>query len=383
MNAGRSLQSLAAELERQVATRRDYIAPQGKVTAVVVDAVANAAAASGADFEQLMAKSVRLDGFNGEPMELTPYAHGQLSDHLGIPKKYYDRMAVETPQLLADSINTWFRQDADNKRMIRTLDNKVRAVLSPKFRPLDNFDLASAVLPTLIEKQVQIVSSELTQTRMYIKGILPSLSDELPDGLAYGGHNRIGTDRGHLVAAITISNSDIGAGTLRVEPSVFTTWCTNLAIMMQAAMKKYHTGRANQADETWEVFADETRKADDQAFWLKVRDICGAAFNEANFRAAVAQMRDAGKAPIKSDDLNAVVVAVVEQFALPVSTQSGILKALASGGDFTAWGLSSAVTRVAGEVSDYELSTSMERAGGAIITLQGNDWKRISEAATA
>ena len=148
-------------------------------------------------------------------------------------------------------------------------------------------------------------------------------------------------------------------------------------------MKKYHTGRANQADETWEVFADETRKADDTAFWLKVRDICGAAFNEANFRAAVAQMREAGKAPIKSDDLNAVVVEVVELFALPVSTQGGILKALAAGGDFTAWGLSSAITRVAGDVSDYELSTMMERAGGAIIDLPATSWKRISEAVAA
>lgn len=367
MNAGRSLQSLAAELERQVASRKDYIAPQGKVQAVVVD-------------EPTGTADIRLAGLNGEPLALTPYAHGQLSDHLGIPKKYYDRMTVEAPDLLTKNINTWLTKDPDNKRMIRTLDGKVRAVLSPKFRPLDNFDLASAVLPTLIQKQVEVVSTELTQTRMYIKGILPSLSDELPAGLAYGGHSRIGTDRGHLVAAVVISNSDIGAGTLRVEPSVFTTFCTNLAIRQQASMKKYHTGRANSADETWEVFADETRRADDAAFWLKVRDICQAAFNEADFRAAVAQFRAAGENPIKSDDLNAVVEQTIEEFALPVTTQGGILKALAAGGDFTAWGLSSAVTRVAGEVGDYELATTLERAGGSIITLEPSQWKRISEA---
>jgi hypothetical protein len=60
------------------------------------------------------------------------------------------------------------------------------------------------------------------------------------------------------VAAIVISNSEIGNGTLRVEPSVFTTWCTNLAVMAQAAMKKYHVGRAFEADTNLEIFRDET-----------------------------------------------------------------------------------------------------------------------------
>jgi hypothetical protein len=40
--------------------------------------------------------------------------------------------------------------------------------------------------------------------------------------------------------------------------------------MQQAAMKKYHVGRAHDADASWEVFRDATRKADDAAFWLKV-----------------------------------------------------------------------------------------------------------------
>src|SRR5262245_14401480 len=106
-------------------------------------------------------------------MALTNYAHGQLSQHLGIPKAYYDRMRAEQPALLAGNVNTWFKADATNKRMLRTLDGQVRAVLSPKYRPLDNFDLANVVLPTLIDRKAEIVSAELTETRMYIKAILP------------------------------------------------------------------------------------------------------------------------------------------------------------------------------------------------------------------
>lgn len=362
MKAGRSLQDLAAELQRQADTRKDYIAAQGAVEAVVVNE------------REIAIASERF----GDPLSITPYAHGQLAQHLGIPKAYYDRMASDQPALLTANINAWFQADAGNKRMLRTLDGKVRAVLSPKFRALDNFDLASAVLPTLMEKNIQVVSAELTETRMYIKGILPALSDTLPDGLAYGGHNRIGTDRGHLVAAIVISNSDIGAGTLRVEPSVFTTWCTNLAIMQQAAMKKYHAGRANQADETWEVFADETRRADDAAFWLKVRDITMAAFDEKQFRDAVARFKATAENPIVNDDLPQVVELAIEQLALPPATNSGILKALAAGGDLTQWGLSSAITRVANDADDYELATLLERAGGTVLAMPEPAWAKLA-----
>jgi hypothetical protein len=368
MNAGRSLQDLAAELQRQAESRKDFIAAQGAVEAVVVD------------------DSVRIAGLPQlDPVTITPYAHGQLAQHLGIPKAYYDRMATEEPALLAANVNAWFKRDAGNKRMLRTLDGRVRAVLSPKFRALDNFDLAQAVLPTLIEKKIQIVSSELTETRMYIKGILPELSDDLPEGLAFGtGHNAVATygrgpDRGKLVAAIVISNSDIGAGTLRVEPSVFTTWCTNLAIMMQAAMKKYHAGRRNDADgDSWEVFHDDTRRADDAAFWLKVRDITMAAFDEVQFRNAIAQIRKTAETPIENDDLPTVVELAVEQLALPPATNTGILKALAAGGDLTQWGLSSAITRVAGDTPDYEMATLLERAGGQVLAMPEPAWAKLA-----
>jgi hypothetical protein len=364
MKAGRTLNELAAELTRQSETKKDFLAPQGAMTAVVT-----------------AQREVVVDGINGKPLAITNYAHGQIADHLGIPKKYYDRMLAEQPQLAADSINTWLHVDAGQRRMVRTLDSRIRAFMSPKYRPLDNFDLAQAVIPVLTAAGVDIVSCELTETRMYIKGILPALSDELPEGLAYGGHQRIGGDRGHLVAAIVISNSDIGAGTLRVEPSVFTTHCTNLAILMDAAMKKYHVGRAHEADANFEVFTDATRKVDDAAFWLKVKDVTAAAFREDLFRAAIAKIRTSASTPITSDDLPKVVDLAVTELALPVGSSTGILKHLAAGGDLTQWGLSSAITRVANDADDYELATTFEHAGGSVLTLAPGAWKRIAEAA--
>lgn len=373
MNPGRTLSSLAAELERQSQSRKDFLAPQEKLHAIV---------------DENDGDTVKIDGLNGDAYALTPHAHRQVADHLAIPQKYYDRMLVEKPHLLAENLNTWLKAAGPERRMVRTLDGKVRAFMSSKYRPLDNFELAEAVLPKLVDMNVQITSCELTETRMYIKGILPELSDELPEGAVWGsGHTAVadynGNTPGKVVAAIVISNSDIGAGTLRVEPSVFTSWCTNMAIIAQAAMRKYHIGRAFEAQEDFSIYRDETREANDKAFWLKVGDVTNAAFDRKIFAAAVDQIRLASKDRIVSEDLPAVVDAIVEQLALPERTSSGILTQLARGGDLTRWGLSSAITATANGHGNYEVSTDLERAGGKVLALEPRDWKRIAEATAA
>jgi hypothetical protein len=366
MKSGRSLQQIAAELERQVQTRKDYIASQGVLEAKVVDG------------------EVVIDGLNGEPKGITNFAHKQFADHLAIPARYYERMRATQPALLAANMNTWLHDETDEKRMLRTLDGKVRAFLSNKFRPLDNFDLATAVLPGLFKMNAQVLSAELTETRLYIKAILPSLSDELPEGMSWGnGHGMVGRT-GRLVSALTISNSEVGAGTLRIEPSVFTTWCTNLAIMAQAAMKKYHIGRGWEATEDLSIYRDATRQADDAAFFMKVRDVAESAFNEDTFKAAIASIRDAGKNDIKDTaNLPKVVEVVTKKLALPEASAGGILSILAKNGDLTQWGLSSAITQFANDYPDYEGATAFERAGGQLLALPSKDWAAIAEGASA
>lgn len=361
MNSGHTLSDIAQELERQTTSRKDYLVPQGAIDVKVIEG------------------KVVLDGINGAPVTIQPHAHGQIATHLGIPKAYYDTMQAKQPELLAQNIRTWLHADQGEKRMIRTLDGQARAFLSPKFRPLDNYELANAVLPTLLGSKVQVLSAELTETRMYLKGILPDLSDTLPDGLAWGqGHHRVD---GLIVAAVTISNSEVGAGSLRVEPSVFTPWCTNLAALASSAMKKYHVGRSFSLDESgYEVFRDETRRLDDRAFFAKVQDITRAAFDVDAFKRAVADLKATVDRGIKGN-LTKVVDITVQELALPKTTAGLILEHLARGGDLSQWGLASAITRTANDEADYETATLLEHAGGKVLALPPAQWERLAEAA--
>ncbi len=153
MKTGKTLTELAMELERQSQAKKDYIAD----TRVL---------------EMTPTGKLALENDTRHEFPVTEHAHSQIAARLDIPAKYYNRMHKEAPALLAANVNNWFHSKPE-RRMVRTLDGKMRAFLSDRYRRLDNYDLAEAVLPILVEmgEGIRIVSTELTDSRMYIKVI--------------------------------------------------------------------------------------------------------------------------------------------------------------------------------------------------------------------
>ena len=371
MKQGRTLEELISEVQRRSDVRRDFIANQGTMEAVTVS--------TSTDIENTQ-REFRLSGVNGHPLVVTKVAHEQFATHLEIPKKYYDRMLAEYPDLLATNINTWLKKNPKNRRMIRTLDGQVDAFLSDKYRLMDYPELVKAALPVLSKQNVQIVSSEITERRLYIKAILPTLCDTIPSGLVLGeGHNRLEST---VIASVTLSDSEVGAGGLAIEAGAYKTNCTNLMVFSEAAMKKYHVGRAAAGfEDAYEYFTDETRKQDDKALWMKVQDVLAAAFDENVFRAQVAKMKASTLDAIVTRDLPAVVEVTRKKLNLADSLQNDILTNLIQGQDLSRWGLLNAVTRTAEDQKSYDDATALERAGGKILELQPNEWKVIAQAA--
>lgn len=371
MNKGIGLEALAKEVQRQREVRKDLNAHTSAMTAKVVDAGTK--------------PTVALALKNGKTTtyDIASLGHEQIGEYLKIPKPYYERMLDEAPLLLADNINAWLAK-RDERRMVRVLDGKVRAVLSNTYHPMDNYELMQAVLPVLAKHKVEVMSADVTERRLYIKAIIPALSEALPAGRFWLddkhaiGH---GTTETRIVSAITISNSEVGDGSLSVAPSVFDTWCTNLAVMREAAMRKYHVGRrtGREDDASVIVYKDDTRKADDKALWLKVRDTVEASFDEQHFRKAIAQMRNATEQNIEGDNLPAVIEAVGDEYDLPLGFDAKLLANLTKRADSSRFGVAAAVTALANTQKDYELSTELEAIGGDILT---NDtvWKVIAKA---
>ena len=361
MKTGKSLQELAVELERRKNEARDFIAPVGKLR-MVADSDTDA---TGEINEPALA------GLNGGTMGIANLGHSQIQSWTKIPKVYYDRLRQEEPELLAKNVNTWFERQPETRRMVRTLDGNVRAFLSNAYRPMDNFQLAEAVLPILSDKGCEVQSSELTDTRMYIKATLPSMRREITKS------SRVDDV---VEAGIVISNSEVGHGSLRVEPFLLALVCIN-GMVASTAMRKYHVGRrADLEEEVYQLLSDKTRRLDDAALWSKVRDVVAGSFNEDIFNTLVDSAEAATEDKITAP-LPQVVELTAETYRLPDKTQASILENLSRGGDFSKWGLVNAITASANTADLYEHATELERLGGKVLELKPSEWKVLAEAA--
>lgn len=357
MKSGKTLQEMAVELERQQKAKRDFVAPTSQLEIKVENDKTEIG--GGADYK------LRV---NGQGLfDVANLGHEQIAGRVGIPQKYYDRMRVELPHLLARNVNTWFVHQPE-KRMVRTLDGNVRAFLSDRYRPLDNFDLADVAFSTLIDKGVKVESTELTERRLYIKAVTPKLEMEVKKGDV-------------VQAGIVISNSEVGCGSVKVEPMVFRLVCSNGLISNDHAMRKYHVGRSgSEGDMAAEFFRSETRLADDKAFWMKVRDVIEGSFKQDVFERIVNSMKLAAAKNITGDIEKAVEI-TQEKFGLSDNERSGVLRHLIQGGDISQWGLVNAITRTAQDAPEYDRSTDLERLGGTVLELPQRDWNLIAEAA--
>ena len=359
MKSGLTLQQLAAEIERRAGAKRDLVVSTTNLE---------------------MTENLDLIVADKEKFGINKIAHGQIASHTDIPKKYYDKMLADDPRLLANNVNTWFRKYPAN-RMVRGLDGTARALLSDRYRPLENEDLANAVLPAVMELGLDVMSSQITDTRLYLKCVDPKVTRELE---AIGG--KFGDGKHNIVRclapALTVSNSEVGEGALAILGGVYDGFCSNLASFGERSTRKYHVGGKHEiaGEDTYALLSDETRRKTDVATWAQVGDVVRAAFNEAHFNALCDKISATQKDKIEGDPVQ-VVKLTTSRFNLSEATGTSILRHLIEGGDLSRFGLHNAVTRASQDHDDYDAATQMERIGAQIIELPKADWKVLAEAA--
>lgn len=367
MKIGRTMQDLATELTRQLGAKQDYIADTRQIELIPHD------------------EGITLGLGDVGSFGITTHTHRQLGDRCKVPAKYYDRMLNDAPGLLAHNINHWLHEEPE-RRMVRTLDGDARAFLSNRYRPLDNYELANETLPVLTESGAQVESCDITERKFYIKAILPGTAEEIgpPDVNWKWGE---GNHEVHIVQpGIVISNSEVGAGALAVQPAIHTVHCTNLTVWNDAALRKYHIGRNNGRGEddegsVWRFMSDRTKMLADQALWSQVGDLCQSALTGDVFNEIVTELRQARNQPIEGNPVKAVEALSDGIVTISEGERGGILKHLTQGGDLTKYGLHQAITRTAEDSENYDRASELEVMGGNIVRLAPTDWQRVATAA--
>jgi hypothetical protein len=343
------LQQLVSELRRQENVAKDLVRPTIDLRAVPL-------------LEEHTSKAIGVglhvdNEFDGDLYPMTSWAQQQLCEQLGVPFRYFEKL-LKTGRfdLAAANWNGWI-QDRE-ARTVRTLDGKVRAVLSDKYKVMDNSLVLFGMLEELKGVPAKVQRADLTETYMYVRVLFPEIAEEIRPGDA-------------VHPGFVLSNSEVGAGALRFESFMFRTYCMNGMIGGRedtGAFEKIHLGGRR----GFGTYSPETRSKESEYIYSAVRDVVRQRLNPTGFKSWVQAIREKADTPIK--DPVAVVDQVAVKYNLPEDRKKAILAHFIENKDFTQWGLANAVTAHARTVGDQtegngDTLTELERVGGELATL--------------
>lgn len=179
--------------------------------------------AAGADLSVSETGRLQVQNGNGaESHDLSDHATAQLCQRLEIPVPYYRRLPGEMKAAVA---NYDLRRFDSRSYLLRGKGEWIKAFLSGEYIAYDNRQIAETVNSLLGTGAIEIRSFVLEETNMYLKLV----SEEIVDhGMG-------------LKAGIMIGNSEVGLGSVSVEPFVFRKPCTNdLIVSREKSFRHAH-----------------------------------------------------------------------------------------------------------------------------------------------
>ena len=151
-----------------------------------------------------------------ETFPLSDLAKSQMCQKLGIPNNYYKRLPGKMKATVA---NYDLRRVTRNSFLLRGKGDWIRAFLSGNYVTYNNSQIIAEIVQGLLGKdEITVKSFILEETNMYLK----ILSEEIVD-----------TTSG-LKAGVMIGNSEVGMGSVSVEPFVYRLSCTNDLVVNQS-----------------------------------------------------------------------------------------------------------------------------------------------------
>jgi hypothetical protein len=358
MLKGLTLRQLGVKIKAMREASKDFIVPTDKLSMQIEDV--------GEEKKTKLVPVLELFGSGEERKHIMPLAHDQLGGYLGIPGRYYDRMLADHPDLLAHNVNTWLRdkqrKEEAEKRMIRTIEGRARAFLSNKYQRIDNWEIVEVAMPILMQlPQVQIVSCEATDRRLYIQAVTPAVQGEIKKGDV-------------VQAGVIISNSEVGCGSVSVSSVIWRLLCLN-GMKGMDKFRANHVGRAvNDSEELW---SEETRRTDDRLILSKVKDMVRAAVDHQRFLKSVERLKELAEVAVKATSVVSAVEVLAPKLGASEAEKNGILAAMIEGKDLSAWGLINAVTAQAHTTKDYDRAVEIEAMGGEMMNFSVREWKEI------
>ena len=293
-------------------------------------------------------------------------AHSQLSDKLQIPKKYYDRLNSDNNlELLDVNVSWWFQNNNKNNYFLRTFVNEetkkgfVRALLSDRFKVIDNYDVLFACLEAIKESgaNVEIESCDLTEKRMYVRFIAPEIEVQAPELLKnYKSPNGESGKTG-ICTGFVISNSEVGQGTFSISPRAVVSVCSNGMVFKDDAFSKTHLG--SKMDSLSKIeWSEQTKEKNKELIICQVQDAIKTFCSEEYIGTKIAQLQEKGAGKLVNP-IDAVKN-VSRHLSISEEKERDIMNYFLHSQDFSGFGITQALTYYAHNDANADEQADLE-----------------------
>lgn len=247
-----------------------------------------------------------------------------------------------------------------------------RALLSDRFKVIDNLDVLLASLDTIkqLDSGVMVDHCALTDRRMYVSFIAPNIVKDSPALLERyrlpkrtpGGHEVFNGGRvpspgdNGIMAGFVLQNSKTGHGAFSIAPRIMIRVCINGLISTKYALRNVHLGtKLEEGSINW---SNETIKKNMELVMSQVTDAVNTFVSEEFLEKLVNGLVEQGNYELKHpvDAVNNVCKA----YLISEDRTKNIVDYFVKGADSTAFGVSQALTFFAQEVEPdlrYEYET--------------------------
>jgi len=237
----------------------------------------------------------------------------------------------------------------------------VRAVLSDRYRAIDNLDVLLAALSGIRRAGVTgiEVDADLTERRMYVRVTAPSIAANASGLVAeyrdpYTG--RRGSQLPHMWAGLVITNSETGNGSFAITPRVVLQVCRNGQTITADAMRSVHLGgRLDEGEVQW---SNETLQRNLALITSQTSDAVAKFLSVGYVEKQVKKIAELSGVDLPEPA--PVVEMVSKRLGFNEVQASEILSAFVRGGSPTAGGVMHAVTAVAQRQDSGDTASEME-----------------------
>lgn len=309
----------------------------------------------------------------------------QLLSTLSIPVRYADRLEQAGHRdLLIDNANTLLDRE-EKRHMVRTLGGSARAILSDRYRPIDNYDVLK-----VIASESAKVGGELWDLRCDHDGgefrallVNDKVREQVNTDRDFGGRWRWSpADRGdpYMYPAVTIRNSETGEGSFNASLSLLNGICCNFFVW-EKSVTQVHLGAQKEVGEL--IASDETRHREGQLILSRTRDVLHAAFDPEKFREIAAKVNETTKRNLPEEaKATEVVNATIKLCGLHEEHAEMVLEQFLTFGDRTQFGLANALNEIVNpenrnpKMSDEDVS-AFEDAAGQVLALDAKAFGKL------